>query len=104
MQYAYLIFLILLVIYAVLSSYIEHYKITFLHETSAAIFVGFLVSLTAELSGNEELVNKVHFDDDLFFYICLPPIILATGFNMKKKNFFRYIKPSLLFGIVGTFV
>ena len=56
-------------VYAILSSYIEHKHITFLHETSVAIFVGFLVSLGAELSGNESFVQMVHFDDSLFFYI-----------------------------------
>lgn len=91
-------------IYSILSSYIEHHNITFLHETSVAILVGFCVSLFAELSGNERFVQMVHFDDSLFFYVCLPPIILATGFNMKKKNFFQNISYALLFGIVGTFV
>ena len=44
-QMAFMVFLILLVVYSVLSSYIEHYKITFLHETSVGIFAGFLISL-----------------------------------------------------------
>jgi NhaP-type Na+/H+ or K+/H+ antiporter len=75
-----------------------------LHETSFAIIIGFLFSLSAELYGNERFVNMMHFDDSLFFYICLPPIILATGFNMKKKNFFQNIGYVLLFGVFGTFV
>lgn len=91
-------------IYSVASSYIEHSNITFLHETSIAIFIGFLFSLAAEVFGNDSLANMMHFDDSLFFYICLPPIILATGFNMKKKNFFRNINYVLLFGVLGTFV
>ena len=44
------------------------------------------------------------FNDNLFFYVCLPPIVFASGFNMKRKKFFENIGYIMLFGLVGTFI
>lgn len=49
-------------------------------------------------------MSSIKFDDDLFFYICLPPIVFASGFNMHKGDFFSNIDSVLLFGLVGTLV
>ena len=56
------------------------------------------------MTDNEELIRLLKFDDNTFFFICLPPIVFASGFNMQRKNFFANIKNILLFGILGTFV
>ena len=44
------------------------------------------------------------FNDDLFFYFVLPPIVFASGFNMYRKKFFSNIRNITLFGVFGTFV
>ena len=46
----------------------------------------------------------VEFNDNLFFYFCLPPLVFASGFNMKRKKFFENIGNILLFGVGGTIV
>ena len=46
----------------------------------------------------------VEFNDNLFFYFCLPPLVFASGFNMKRKKFFENIGNILLFGVGGTVV
>lgn len=46
----------------------------------------------------------MRFDDNLFFYFILPPIVFASGFNMYRKKFFANISNILLFGVVGTFI
>lgn len=43
------------------------------------------------------------FNDDLFFYFVLPPIIFSQGFNMYRKRFFDNIGNIVLFGVFGTF-
>ena len=44
------------------------------------------------------------FNDDLFFYFVLPPIVFASGFNMYRKKFFANIQNIVLFGVLGTFI
>ena len=42
------------------------------------------------------------FDDDLFFDICLPPIIFQAGFSVRKRRFFRNAFDIFLLGGLGT--
>lgn len=44
------------------------------------------------------------FSDDTFFFVCLPPIVFASGFNMQRGNFFANFKVITLLGIIGTFI
>ena len=44
------------------------------------------------------------FNEQLFFYLVLPPIVFASGFNMQRKDFFGNMKNIALFGFVGTFI
>lgn len=44
------------------------------------------------------------FNHELFFYVCLPPIIFASGFNMHRGDFFANLKLVLIFGVLGTLV
>ena len=38
----------------------------------------------------------------MFFYILLPPIIFAEGFNINKERFFKISGYALLYGALGT--
>ncbi len=42
------------------------------------------------------------FDESLFFYFVLPPIIFAAGYNLKRRRFFSNIGGISLFGVVAT--
>lgn len=44
------------------------------------------------------------FEHELFFYVCLPPIVYASGFNMNRGYFFANIKIVMIFGIIGTLI
>jgi NhaP-type Na+/H+ or K+/H+ antiporter len=46
----------------------------------------------------------IEFDDNTFFYMILPPILFASGYNMYRKRFFMYFGYICLFGVVGTLV
>ena len=46
----------------------------------------------------------VEFNDNLFFYFFLPPLVFASGFNMKRQKFYENIANIMLFGVGGTVV
>lgn len=99
-----LIIFILLLMYTVGGSYMEHKKFKFGHETSIALIVGLFVSACLHFIPINANTYDISFDGTAFFYVCLPPIIFAAGFNMRRKRFFDNIGYILLFGIFGTIV
>ena len=44
------------------------------------------------------------FNDNTFFYFCLPPIVFASGFNMRRAKFFNNFRSIIAFGVFGTFI
>jgi solute carrier family 9 (sodium/hydrogen exchanger), member 6/7 len=56
------------------------------------------------IKGNREFSKMMSFNDNLFFYAVLPPIVFASGFNMMRNKFFANIQNVLLFGVIGTFI
>ena len=42
------------------------------------------------------------FDESLFVYFLLPPIIFEAGFSLIKRPFFRNLGTILLFAVPGT--
>lgn len=71
-----------------------------LHSTGVAVLLGILAGFVTD----EALNQSINFDEDFFFYFVLPPIIFASGYNMKRRRFFKNISYIGLFGIFGTIV
>ena len=42
------------------------------------------------------------FDDNIVFYILLPPMLFADGYNLKKRRFFQNIYYINIYGMLGT--
>jgi NhaP-type Na+/H+ or K+/H+ antiporter len=70
-----------------------------MHQTGIALLLGLVFGWIFWLFGIE-----VHFDDKIFFYGILPPIIFAAGYNMKRRRFFRNLGYIGLYGILGTII
>lgn len=73
------------------------------HETGLALITGLIISVMLHYIPKDGHYD-ISFDGGIFFYVCLPPIIFASGFNMRRRRFFDNIGYILLFGIFGTIV
>ncbi|EPS34358.1 hypothetical protein PDE_09322 [Penicillium oxalicum 114-2] len=100
-----LFIMIMLLMFALFTSYIlQQRKIQAVHETVLSIFAGMFVGLIIRLSSKSNLQDSVAFDYQFFFNLLLPPIILASGYELHQANFFRHIGTILTFAFAGTFI
>ena len=97
-----IIIMLLLILYMVAGLFIEKKHLIFGHEASLVIIVGASISLAAFLCGFKEFNGIMAFDHNVFFYFCLPPIVFASGYNMKRKVFFENFTSVMIFGVFGT--
>ncbi|KAK9722396.1 monovalent cation:H+ antiporter, CPA1 (nhx1) [Basidiobolus ranarum] len=79
------------------------YKVHFLHESVVSIFVGMFVGFIIRISPDSNVQNLMTFDSAFFLNLILPPIILNSGYELKRYRFFRHIGTILVFALLGTF-
>ncbi|RIA94296.1 Sodium/hydrogen exchanger family-domain-containing protein [Glomus cerebriforme] len=103
-SWALLILTSLLILSLFSSYYLQHKQIRAVHETVLSIFAGMIVGLVIRLSPGSMIQNMVTFKYSYFFNLLLPPIILNTGYEMKKGNFFKNLGTILTFAFAGTFI
>ncbi len=99
-----IIIMFVLLVYMFLGSLLEKYHCVVGHEAGLVILVGMAISLLALYTGHHEVNTIMTFDENFFFYFCLPPIVFASGYNMKRKKFFENFTNILLFGLFGTVI
>jgi NhaP-type Na+/H+ or K+/H+ antiporter len=96
-----LAFSCVLILYTTIGSWMEIKKFCVCHETGVIIVLGIGISLFLE-KVDHETISIIGFSGTLFFDVLLPLIIFATGYNMRRKNFFENIMNIIKFGILGT--
>lgn len=95
---------IMLMIYMGFEAFKHKHELAFGHEASLVTLLGFFISWCFMKAGTADFAQMFQFQDDLFFYFVLPPIIFASGFNMQRKKFFQNFTNIILLGLVGTII
>jgi sodium/hydrogen exchanger-like protein 6/7 len=101
--------LIFLGMFFVIEAYMEKMKFKIGHTTGIVVMLGILVSFTLhkiqKASGDDDvLMEDLRFEQEIFFDLILPLIIFPSGYNMRRKKFFKNIGTIMKFGFVGTIV
>lgn len=98
----FMVFLAMLIFYTIIGLFMEHHKPPIGHETGLIVLVGILISFSIKNLGGQEAVELLEFNNLIFFQVCLPLIIFASGYNMKRNKFFENLKSISKFGLVAT--
>ena len=48
--------------------------------------------------------KQLQFNEEIFFYGLLPPMIFAGGYNLKKKDFGKNMIYIITYAVLGTMV
>ena len=94
--------MLIIILYMVIGSWLEKKHSNVGHESGLIILIGIAISFVASHGGHDDFGKMMTFDPNFFFYFCLPPIVFAAGYNMKRKKFFENFTNILLFGLIGT--
>lgn len=99
-----LLILTSLIILSLFSSYyLQRKQIRALHETVISIFAGMLVGLIIRMSPGSMIQDMVTFNYTYFFNLLLPPIILNTGYEMKKVRIYL-VRSLVAVNILNNFI
>ena len=99
--YFVLVFLVVLIIFVIVGAYMEQKKFIVGHETGVIILLGMLISF---IFHSVDPTYKIQFNPTVFFDLALPLILVAAGFNMRRKQFFKNFANITKFGIFGSLI
>jgi len=72
----------------------------FVPNASGNILLGMIVG--GLLSLHKGMDEQFSFNEEFFFLVMLPPIIFASGFNLRKDYFFYNVGTIIVYAFVGT--
>ena len=101
--YGIMLLLLMLIFYINVGLFMEKMEFRFGHETGVIIVFGIGVSFLIKYI-KEDFVKQLEFDKGIFFEVLLPLIIFATGYNMRRQQFFQNFSNISKFGLLGTFL
>jgi len=87
MEFITLLF-VLMAFFFVIAACNDKFKLRFGHQTSFTIILGISAALILWYSYGDARVEEYKFNPSVFFDFLLPPLILNSGYNMRRKKFF----------------
>ena len=97
-----IIVIFMLMCYMAIGTFLETRHAIVGHESGLIIIIGVGFSYLVMATEFHHFSEMITFDSNFFFYFCLPPIVFAAGYNMKRKKFFENFTNILLFGLFST--
>ena len=81
-------------------SIVKNNNIRFLPEAAACMLVGMACALGADFFGSS--IESFSFDEQIFMYLLLPPIIFEAALTVNKREFRRRRGSIMVFAVLGT--
>ena len=81
-------------------SIVKKNNIRFLPEAAACMLVGMACALGADFFGSN--IENLAFDEQIFMYLLLPPIIFEAALTVNKREFKRRRGSIMVFAVLGT--
>lgn len=69
-----------------------------------ALSPGMLVGIVLRIGPGEQVQQMLSFSNTIMLNVLLPPIILASGYDLRQESFFRNFGIILAFAFAGTFI
>ena len=86
-----LLAIILLVLYVIAAPIFEKIHFHYMHESGVVMLLGIGITLTFKFFiPSLDFTKSLAFSDKIFFTFVLPLIIFGAGYNLKKRQFFKY--------------
>ena len=100
-----LLAVILLVLYVIAAPIFEKIHFHYMHESGVIMLLGIGITLGFKFFiPSLDFTKSLAFSDKIFFTFVLPLIIFGAGYNLKKRQFFKYFIYIFLLGVVGTLI
>jgi len=100
-----LLAVILLVLYVIAAPIFEKIHFHYMHESGMVMLLGIAITLIFKFFiPSLDFTTSLAFSDKIFFTFVLPLIIFGAGYNLKKRQFFKYFTYIFLLGVVGTLI
>ena len=100
-----LLAVLLLVLYVIAAPIFEKVHFHYMHESGVVMLLGIAITLTFKFFiPSLDFTTSLAFSDKIFFTFVLPLIIFGAGYNLKKRQFFKYFTYIFLLGVVGTLI
>lgn len=78
----------MMVLFFIGAGVVEKYKPPICHETGLVLVVGIIFSWVYFAAVGDSKRDVFQFSQGVFFDFFLPPIIINSGYNMRRKKFF----------------